>query len=86
MVLTVLKVWKSLYTGSKLKSYVKVNGKLTEDFDCTTGTRQGCVGSPKLFSIFINELIKYLETKFNRGNLVTADILDLLTLMFADVI
>ena len=39
--------------------------------------------SPKMFSIFINDLIKYLETKFNRGIFVTTDIPELLTLMFA---
>ena len=41
--------WKFLY--SKLKSCVKVKAGLTEYFDCFTGTKQGCIGSPKIFSL-----------------------------------
>ena len=77
-----LRVWKSLY--SKLKSCVKVDENLTNYFDCTIGTRQGCVGSPKIFSLFINDLISYLESKLNQGIFITTDIDDVLTLMFAD--
>ena len=77
-----LGIWKSLY--SKLKSCVKVDENLTKYFDCTIGTRQGCVGSPKIFSLFINDLISYLESKLNQGIFVTTDINDVLTLMFAD--
>lgn len=77
-----LRVWKSLY--SKLQSCVKIDDKLTELFDCKIGTRQGCVGSPKIFTLFINDLILYLESKFNRGIFVTTGVTDLLALMFAD--
>ena len=77
-----LRIWKSLY--SKLKSCVKVDENLTNYFDCTIGTRQGCVGSPKIFSLFINDLISYLESKLNQGIFITTDIDDVLTLMFAD--
>ena len=77
-----LKVWKSLY--SKLKSCVKTDDNLTDFFDCTIGTRQGCVGSPKIFTLFINDLVSYLESKLNRGIFVTTEIPDLLALMFAD--
>ena len=77
-----LRVWKSLY--SKLKSCVKVDENLTKYFDCIIGTRQGCVGSPKIISLFINDLISYLESKLNRGIFITTDIDDVLTLMFAD--
>ena len=55
-----LNVWKSLY--SKLKFCVKTGDNLTEFFECTIGTRQGCVGSPKIFTLFINDLISYLES------------------------
>ena len=77
-----LNVWKSLY--SKLKSCVKTGDNLTNFFECTIGTRQGCVGSPKIFTLFINDLISYLESKLNRGIFVTTEIPDLLGLMFAD--
>ena len=67
-----LNVWKSSY--SKLKSYVKTGDNLTEFFECTIGTRQGCVGSPKSFTLFINDLISYLESKLNHGIFVTTEI------------
>ena len=77
-----LNFWKFLY--SKLKSCVKLNGGLTEYFDCCIGTRQGCIGSPKIFSLFINDLVLFLESKCNYGIFVTNEIPDVLTLMFAD--
>ena len=57
---------------------------MTEFFECTIGTRQGCVGSPKIFTLFISDLISYLESKLNRGIFVTTEIPDLFALMFAD--
>ena len=38
------------------KSYVKVNNKLSDSFDCDLGLRQGHVLSLMLFSLFINDL------------------------------
>ena len=35
-------------------------------------------------TLFINDLVSYLESKFNRGVFVTTEIPDLLVLMFAD--
>ena len=57
---------------------------LTDYFECKTGTRQGCVGSSKLFSLSINDLVSYLELNCNHGIFVTSDIPDILTLLFAD--
>ena len=37
-----------------------------------------------MFSLFINDLIKYLELKRNRGISVSTEISDLLASMFAD--
>ena len=77
-----LNFWKFLY--SKLKSCVKLNAGLTEYFDCFIGTRQGCISSPKILSIFINDLVSFLESRCNHGIFVTNEIPDVLTLMFAD--
>ena len=73
---------KSIYT--KLKSCIKIDGKLTKYFDCTIGTRQGCVGSPKIFSLFINDLVSYINSDNERGIFVSKEIKDLNVLMFAD--
>ena len=54
----------SIYAN--VRSYVKVNNKLSDSFDCDLGLRQGCVLSPMLFSLFINDLdddIRSLNTE-----------------------
>ena len=50
-----LNLIKALY--SKVSSCVKINGKLSEWFDINCGVKQGCVLSPTLFSMFINDLV-----------------------------
>ena len=77
-----LKIFKSMY--SQLKSCVKIKNGLTIYFECHIGTRQGCVSSPIIFSLFINDLVSYLKQKCDRGIFVTHHIQDLLALMFAD--
>ena len=44
----------SIYAN--VKSYVKVNYKLSDSFDCDLGHRQGCVLNQMLLSLFINDL------------------------------
>uniref|UniRef100_A0A673KKK9 Reverse transcriptase domain-containing protein n=1 Tax=Sinocyclocheilus rhinocerous TaxID=307959 RepID=A0A673KKK9_9TELE len=46
---------------SKLKSRVKGTDGLTEYFGCTIGVRQGCMVSPLLFILFLNEYITMLK-------------------------
>jgi hypothetical protein len=51
----VIKVIKSMY--SQLQSCVRTtNAGLSDYFDCKIGTRQGCMLSPFVFIIFLNEL------------------------------
>ena len=73
---------KSMY--AKLKSCVNVHDKLTSLFTCNTETRQGCVGSAIIFSLFINDLVNVLHENCERGIFVSNDIEDLVALMFAD--
>ena len=53
------RVLRSLY--EKTRSCIKLNGKMTNTFNIEVGVRQGCVLSPLLFSIFINNLAKKLK-------------------------
>ena len=77
-----LKIFKSMY--SQLKSCVKVKNSLSRFFECSIGTRQGCLSSPIIFSLFINDLISYLRAETDRGISITNDIEDALAFMFAD--
>ena len=69
---------------SQLKSCVKVKNGLTQFFKCYIGTRQGCVSSPIIFSLFITDLISYIKSECNRGIFVSQQIEDIFALMFAD--
>ena len=77
-----LRIFDSMY--SQLKSCVKVDGFLTNFFDCNIGTRQGCVSSPIIFSLFINDLINFLKQKCGSGIYINDNVDDLYALMFAD--
>jgi hypothetical protein len=48
----IINILRSLYDGAK--SYVRVDGQLSDPFMVSTGVRQGCVISPKLFNVIIN--------------------------------
>ena len=50
-----LKVLQSMY--EKLRSSVRVEGGIAKYFTCNVGTRQGCMLSPFLCSLNINQLI-----------------------------
>ena len=57
-----IKIFQSMYR--KLKSCVKVNEGLTEYFECNIGTRQGCISSPIIFSLFIIFKVRMLKWCF----------------------
>lgn len=49
-----LRILKNLYTGNEM--FVKLNGGLTQPFLTTTGLKQGCIFSPLLFNLYLNDL------------------------------
>ena len=79
------KLFNSIKAVNKsVKSCVKVRDRLTESFDCHIGLRQGCVISPILFSLFINEFAELIEQSGLRGIQLLPDLVELFLLMFAD--
>ena len=77
-----LKILKSMY--SKLHSCVQYDKHFTKFFPCNVGTRQGCILSPVLFSVFINELIVDIKVHCPNGIFITQDISDMFALLYAD--
>jgi len=67
-----------------LKSCVRANFELTEMFDCPIGVRQGCVLSPTLFSLFVNQLADQINERGKHGVQLFPDIMELFILLFAD--
>jgi hypothetical protein len=53
-------------------------------FDTPVGVRQGCVLSPSLFLVFINQLASHMKDKGKHGVQLFPDIMELLMLLFAD--
>ena len=66
------------------KSCVRTAKGLTDLFPCNTGTKQGDVSSPIIFSLFINDLFTMLRDTCSQGIFITKNIQDILCLMFAD--
>jgi hypothetical protein len=67
-----LRLLRSMY--SQLKVCVKTNIGLTEYVHCNVGTRQGCMLSPFLFVLFLNEFIEMLSDHTQNGIYVNGDV------------
>jgi len=78
----VLQVIRDLY--EKLESCVKTQDGTTQYFECKVGTRQGCILSPTLFSIFINELVNMMKEYDCQGVYVDEEASNIVALMYAD--
>ena len=74
-----LKVISSLY--DKVKSCVRGNDNLTDIFPCNRGVRQGCLLSPVLFALYLNDLNRHLKVS-SQGVLV--DDVPVHSLLYAD--
>ena len=77
-----LKAIKSIYKS--VLAAVKKDGKLSEYFDCPSGLKQGCLLSPKLFTIFMTEISKALNKDGNHGIQFISNYPLIFHLLFAD--
>ena len=68
----------------KLKSCVKTSEGITEFFNCLKGTRQGCILSPFLFTLYIKELIEMLQNYDCKGTYVNENATNVMILLYAD--
>ena len=69
---------------SRLEFVLGEGGELTDVLLCPRGLKQGEVGSPFLFSLFINELTKDIIESGKHGIQLAPDLIELLILLFAD--
>ena len=77
-----LKAIKSIY--SSVLAAVKKEGKLSEYFECPSGLKQGCLLSPKLFTIFMTEISKALNKDGSHGIQFISNYPLIFHLLFAD--
>ena len=69
---------------SKLKSCVRKPEGLTEFFSCNIGTRQGCVISPFLFVLYLEELVDMCKSAGCDGIFISENIDNVGLLLYAD--
>jgi len=70
-----------IWAHGKRQPRVKVNDELSEWFDINCGVKQGCVLSPTLFSMFINDLVGDIH---NSGKGVQCGTYTFTSLLYAD--
>lgn len=67
-----------------LLSCIRVNNEFSDYFECPAGVRQGCVMSPTLFSMFINQLATHINDAGVHGVQLLPNLMELFILLFAD--
>ena len=67
-----------------LLSCVRANNDYSDFFECPVGVRQGCVLSPTIFSLFINQFAKYITDTGGHGIQLLSGLTELFILLFAD--
>ena len=69
---------------ASVQASVRCNGGLTELFQCLQGLKQGCIVSPILFLLLINELANEIITNGKHDVYLGAAEIELFLLLFAD--
>ena len=57
---------------------------MSREFKCEQGLRQGCILSPTLFSLFINEITTQMQLKGKHGVQLLPGMKELFIIIFAD--
>lgn len=57
------KIIESMYSNCKVS--IKLNDGITQEFDTNIGVKQGCVISPTLFNIFLNDIPDIFENEMS---------------------
>ena len=79
----VLNVLRNMYC--KLKSCVEAaDGTISDSFPCEIGTRQGCMISPILFVLYLNEFIKQINRSDCNGIFIDEEHRQVNMLLYAD--
>lgn len=66
------------YSISKVSCAVSINSELTSWFHINSGVKQGCILSPTLFALFIDDLVDSLNSVHAGvacGNILTSSLL-----------
>ena len=77
-----MKSIRSIYNS--VIACVRTENATTDFFDCPVGVRQGCVLSPILFSLFINEITDAVDKRGMHGFQLLPGLIELFILLFAD--
>ena len=77
-----LRMLQGMYTS--VQSCVRWGATLSDFFDCSSGVRQGCLLSPLIFSLFINEVAEEVTLKGRHGFQFLPGLREIFLLLFAD--
>ena len=77
-----LNMLKAMYKS--VRASVRWNGIISEPFDCPKGLKQGCILSPLLFSLLIDEVAAYIYSKGMHGIQILSNAKEIFCLLFAD--
>ena len=79
------KLFRSLNQIYKhVKAQVRSYGGISDSFRCLNGLKQGCMLSPALFTLFINEFAELIENSGIPGVQLFPEVIQVMILLFAD--
>ena len=76
-----MRMLKAIY--SDVRAYIRTSKGLTNTVTCPVGVRQGCIISPIIFTLFLNDLQEYTCISVG-SNGIDIETIKLFVLLFAD--